>query len=161
MSVSEWKNWQPKLKLKTLNLGKCVVDINFDWRIVRTTFRDGNFTEIWAQDTPEFISYARILGYDSDVWRHFREHDVLHTWLSIKLGLPYSLTLWTEAHAKQGIYSKITRKSQGIEEFFVTEFQKFLNGADPSYALDYFINEGYTLESLKAEGLQYLKEVSQ
>lgn len=161
MSVSEWENWQPKLKLKTLNLGKCVVDVNFDWRIVRTTFRDGTFTEIWAQDTPEFIGYAQALGYDNDVWRHFREHDILHTWLSTKLGLPYSLTLWTEAHAKQGIYSKITKKSQGIEEWFVTEFQKYINGAEPGEALDYFVNEGYNLQDLRGEAQEFLREIAQ
>lgn len=138
-------------------IGLTHIDVKWDSKVVRTSYQDGTYVEMWLSGIPTIQAedWADILGYFLP-WDHFRQHELMHTWLSVQMGHPYSPTLWTVAHDGIDVPGKISRKKQGMEEWVVTEFQKYLNTGEWSRAFDCML-AGYDLPALKRGALEFLK----
>lgn len=137
-----------------LTLGESVIHINHDWQVIRTTYPDGTFAELWTSGVPpdQARQWAMALGY-ADPWDHFREHDLIHSWLALEMGLPHSPTLWSVAHGGCS-----DRDTIDWEEWLVTEFQRFLNtGERHEYPLRHLEDLGLSDETLRAEALEFLR----
>lgn len=138
-----------------LRLGEATVCIREDWQIVRTTFRDGLYCELYYPGIPptEARQYADKLGYSGDPWEHYRVHEVLHSWLAVRQGQPVSLTLWAVSHP--GHPAAISRKRQGMEEWLVTDFQRYLQTGEPGRSFGVMVR-GANLAVWRAEALEFL-----
>jgi hypothetical protein len=142
-----------------LILGECTVTVVHDWQMARTTFCDGSSAEVWVMgiDPAEGRGWCEALGY-ADLWDHLREHDLIHTWLAVRMGYPHSPTLWTVAHAGQTIYGMLDRVGIDAEEWLVTEFQRYLNtGERDEYPLRWLEERGLDPAALKAEALAFFR----
>lgn len=133
--------------------------INYDWQIIRTVFFDGYHQELWNMGiNPENAKkWANDLGF-SNPWEHFISHELLHTWLAIKMGFRFSPTLWTVAHDKIAIWGKVTRKSQGLEEWLVTEFEKYIKTCRrEEYPIKWLEDLGHSGFDLRNEAIKFLQ----
>jgi hypothetical protein len=149
-------------KDEILILGESTIKIDHINHIISTHFNDGTSVELWSDRCPNGQQDAETLGYYPPFtpWDHFREHDILHTWLALKMGYRVSPTLWTVSHsnANKLHYGMVTKKAQGMEEHFVTQFQKFLNiGIYDDWSKHWLLERGYHLDNLRSEALHFLR----
>lgn len=81
-------------------IGACTVEQTADGVI--TTFPTGKQTVAATTDDDydQQFSIACGLGYEGDVERMNREHDLLHTLIAEAMGKPYSPTLYALAHGQ-------------------------------------------------------------
>lgn len=139
-----------------LTLGESTIYINHDWQAIRTSYPDGTFAELWTSGVPpdQAREWATALGYDPpDPWEHLREHDLIHTWLAVKMGLPHSPTLRSVAHR-----GGLDRGEIDWEEWLVTEFQRYLNtGERAEYPLRHLEDRGLSVETLRAEAVDFFR----
>lgn len=102
---------------------ECDVIVYPEYRTVETWFPDGKVAigtrdgKIGNQDYAEYLGYATA-------WQALVEHELLHTWISIRLDKPYSPTLWAVAHG----YTKecAPYEERLLEEALVLSCQRFL-----------------------------------
>lgn len=118
-------------------------------RHLRTVFSDGTCVPASPHDTPEYAKTAAECGYTGDdpQWQLCREHELAHSLLATYRGLPYSKTLWAQAHG-----AKLPRGVIPAEECVVLGFQAYCNG--DLDALDVLEMYGFTtweLARLKAQ----------
>lgn len=76
------------------------------------------------------IERAAELGYNGPepTWQMSRAHELLHHYLSIQLGQPFSWTLWWEAHKTIFGLPHPPRMMYLQEELLVFAMQRHLNG---------------------------------
>jgi hypothetical protein len=76
------------------------------------------------------IERAAELGYSGHepTWQMSRAHELLHHYLSIQLGQPWSWTLWWEAHKTMFGLPRPPRMMYLQEELLVFAMQRHLNG---------------------------------
>src|SRR5947209_2625946 len=86
-----------EMRARTLTFKNCVVRLE-ESGFTETVFPDGTRVPAYPTGCPDQLKMAKALGYDADLARMCREHEVLHTWLCELFGLPYSPTLWAVAH---------------------------------------------------------------
>jgi hypothetical protein len=72
---------------------------------------------------PDAVALAHDLGYDGDTWAMSRDHELLHSWLSVRRGLPFSPTLWATSRGDKRLTADAIRE---WEEGDVLSLQKFL-----------------------------------
>jgi hypothetical protein len=91
-----------------------------------------------------------------------REHEILHTMLSLRLGHRWSNTLWAVANNRGARQQPDPNDpnfwpldAQYREEEIVMKFQAYLNGQKPTGLLQFIFHD---LESLKNHALVYLRE---
>lgn len=84
----------------TIEFRGCAVRVFPDSRYCDTTFPDGTSVPATPTNDDWYRTVARDLGYGEDTWRMCREHEILHTWLAERAGLPHSPTLWDVAHGR-------------------------------------------------------------
>jgi hypothetical protein len=155
--------WTDDLDLEVFDVGETKIHINNTWKIAISEFYDGASIELWSFDTPESRAWTKTLGYgDVDPWTHFREHEILHTWISTKLEHPYSPTLWSVAHENEKFlhFGITTKKARGMEEWAVVKWQEFLN--NPQVDLEsgpfwWWTDRGHDLFALREEALKLLR----
>jgi hypothetical protein len=58
--------------------------------------------------------------------RLWREHDLLHHWVGVLFGQPYSPTIWSECHEDHP--DALPRWARQQEEEFVAHIHRWLNG---------------------------------
>lgn len=88
-----------------------------------TVFADGTLVKAAPQDNEAYRATAERLGYGADTCRMSRDHELLHSWLSIRQGKQYSPTLWALAHDEP---ADLPAHLQ--EETLVCAFAAYLNG---------------------------------
>lgn len=133
----------------------CRVEVDLMGKHAVTIFEDGTRVHAAPHHNDEQRQTARRLGYGDDLAAMCREHEVLHTWLCERFGMPYSHTLWAVAH-DQGPGCLPIHHQHG-EEALVLAFQAYLNGRPADPALDSLTERGEDLEQLKAEALALLR----
>lgn len=91
-------------------------------RYVETVFRDASKAPATRDSTMQNLEYAQHLGYE-DTWAALLEHEIGHTLISMRLGFPYSPTLFAVAHD----YAPGTApyEEQLYEEALVLAVQRF------------------------------------
>jgi hypothetical protein len=143
--------------LKQFALGTCKIYLDSENKTVTTVFDDGTQVVASPNYRKEDIDRASELGYNGDTWRMSRVHELMHTWLAVKLDQDYSQTLWSVPnHDKPGCPEPELRE---FEEWVVCEFQKYLNGIEPNWKpLSVLAGLGFDLEELKKEALEFLGE---
>lgn len=131
-----------------LCLGDNRVWLADDGTWLRTTFPDGSHLDASVNYDAEAYHWAREFGYGTDTASMFREHEVAHTFLALKLHLPYSPTLYHTAHPET---AEVSTKRRLAEEALVADFQRLCN--DPEY-------DSHTFACLKVMGheMQTLRE---
>lgn len=111
--------------------------VYLDDNYTETRFYDNSRVPALANNDPESLKTAKDLGY-KDTAKMSREHEILHTFLSEKCGLPYSPTLWSVAHDQENC---IPVHVQYEEEAAILGFQKYLNLAVIDEYLDKMVKE--------------------
>lgn len=107
----------------------CSAEVYEDTRCVVTRFYDGSSLPAAPQDDRGYANMAEGLGYgtgEGAKWQMCRDHELLHSWLSVRCGREISPTLWAEAHGCRegtaGVLQRLTEEGQ------VLAFQAFTNG---------------------------------
>lgn len=134
----------------------CIVRMGYNGWYTETVFHDGTKVSATPTRTPEQMETALRLGYGEDVAALCREHEILHTWLCERFGLPYSPTLWAVAHGQGD--GCVALHHQQEEETLVLAFQAYLNGRDENAAaLRSLIDRGLCLDALRGDALPLLR----
>lgn len=109
--------------VRTIRLGDAVIRIDHVAHWMETVYEDGTRAPAAPQDTDEYRATAARLGYGTDTWRQCVEHEVLHTWVALKMGRPHSTILWNVAHGGAKRWPPGGRE----EEAHAMGLQRFLN----------------------------------
>jgi hypothetical protein len=81
------------------------------------------------------------------------EHETLHTFLSVKLGKPYSPTLWAVAHGL-----KTPQGLMWFEEQLVLKAQYWLNTGERPYGALFVLSwYGLDMKAVRQEALELLR----
>lgn len=137
-----------------LSIGRCAIRVWPENQYLETCFEDGTKVPAAPQDNDYYRGIAERNGYGTDTWRQCFEHEVLHTWLRVQCGDPFSLTLWGAAH---GVVQR--RGLKHDEEQVVFAFQQLLNGAEvaePDWLADMHWG-GHDMVALKEQALALLR----
>lgn len=88
------------------------------------------FVSTGNPDDPASVALAHELGYGGDTWAMSRDHELLHSWLAVRRGLPFSPTLWAVSRGDKHLTADAIRE---WEEGDVLAVQKFLRlgASDP------------------------------
>jgi hypothetical protein len=139
-------------RMQTMQFQGCTVRIFPESRYLETVYRDGTKVPAVPHNTEVYAGNARKYGYGEDTFALCREHEILHTFLAEKMGLPHSPTLWAVAHDFPA--GGPPENEFYIEEQMVLDFQTALN--DDSFhapSLDVLGD----LEGLKSEARKLLR----
>lgn len=74
-------------------------------------------------DDPASVTLAHDLGYGGDTWAMSRDHELIHSWLAVWRGLPFSPTLWAVSRGDKHLAADLIRE---WEEGDVLALQKYL-----------------------------------
>jgi len=108
----------------TFTFPGCWVHIDVAGNYLQTVFPDG--TCVTGVPMPQKDSdTARRYGYGDDWMRLWREHDLLHHWVAVQFGLPYSPTIWSECHPEHP--DALPPYARLEEEEFVADVHRWLN----------------------------------
>ena len=106
------------------------VVIDEEAQTVTTTFDDGAQLVARPSLDAESVARAQALGYRGSpaevTWAMTRDHDVLHTILAEAKGHVGSVALWTAAHPREPVTSRM-RQNADAEERTVLLMQRLLN----------------------------------
>jgi hypothetical protein len=92
------------------------------WMVTRI---DGYpFVSTGNPDDDDAVALAHELGYGGDTWAMSRDHELLHSWLAVRRGLPFSPTLWAVSRGDKRLTADAIRE---WEEGDILALQKFLN----------------------------------
>lgn len=103
-------------------VGRTLIEIGTD--LLFTVLPDGALVPAAPQDTTEYRMTAAGLGYEDDILRMCREHEVAHSLLCWLLGLPESPTMRGVAHGAA------PTPQTNLEEAAVLAFQAFARALD-------------------------------
>jgi hypothetical protein len=105
----------------TLRLGECTICIWPAEQRLETRFLSEKHVPATPNTDPTSVARAEALGYGADTWLMSLHHEILHTWLAVMQGKPYSPTLCCVAwdiHPPPGLFHD--------EECVVLAFQAYL-----------------------------------
>jgi hypothetical protein len=125
----------------------CQVWVWPETQFLRTVYPSGATVPAAPEDTAAYRATATGAGYGGDTWRLCLEHEQAHTLLAEARGLPYSPTLWAQAHGEP-----LPRGLIPAEECVVLAFQAWCNGdADALDVLEMYGWTGPELARLRAQ----------
>lgn len=137
-------------------IGDNAVYVDNQQRVLRTYFPDGTYLDASPNYDKNSFDRAVAIGYDGDTWWMSREHELVHTFLAVKAGLPYSPTLWTVAN--KGKPGDAPNDYREAEEGVVMEFQRYMNtGVAEDPRLSFLTDVGLDLPALRQEALGLLR----
>ena len=127
---------------------------------IQTIFHDGTIAAARPQDDNAYAVTTESLGYGDDRWRQCLEHEIMHTWVPMKMGEPRSRILWNVAHGG----GKRWPPGGQEEEAYVMGFQRFLNtGEENQQAYAFFQRCGnrhaQSADTVVAEARQLIKSL--
>ncbi len=124
--------------MATLFFNNCQVLIAKDSGWIDTKFEDG--TEVSTVPYDDIVTRYRSeeLGYGQNFAKMVWDNQILHTFLSEKIGLPYSPCLWSIAHNFSGD-GCVSFDEQYKEEALVLSYQKYINTKKIEPPLEEFI----------------------
>jgi hypothetical protein len=121
--------------MRVLHLGEGTIWVFHDDHYLATEYPGGTTARATPHDTDEYRDTTRDLGYGEDTWRQCLEHELLHTWVALKLGKQHSVVLWGVAHGNR-------RPIGGRrEEGYVMGLQRYLNTCETDPSVDEFFTE--------------------
>jgi hypothetical protein len=97
-----------------------------------THFADGASWGALAHDEPHYHAIAHRLGYDGDILRYCREHELAHHVIAEGFG-SHSLVLWALAHGEQPtsmIAAAEESLALNLQRYARTNENPFVDGAD-------------------------------
>lgn len=133
--------------MKTLKLGESLIRIDDGARWMETVYEDNTRAPATPQDTDEYRATTARLGYGADTWRQCREHEILHTWVALKMGMTHSVILWNVAHGG----GKRWPTGGPEEEARVMGFQRLLNTGEADDAVTFVFDTAFRLWHLTRE----------
>jgi hypothetical protein len=141
--------------IEFIDFDGCLIEVYED--NVLTKFPSGHSVAGAVNKDGSQDELAQQLGYQS-TWDMVREHEILHTWLAIKLGFPHSPTLWDVALNLLEIPNRPALIIWPGEEAAVIEFQRWLNGGVPNWDyLNCFVEKGLNMTNLYSEAMKLLR----
>jgi hypothetical protein len=106
----------------------------YEKHIITQFKSDGSVSDFWPPLHKRDFAFAAIeMGYPLDncgIMQYGIEHDLTHHWLAGAMGWPYSFSIWSAAHSKEGNSElPMDRWSQRIkdEEHLVNRMQRYIN----------------------------------
>lgn len=136
--------------MRTIQFKNCCLEIEPGF--CRTVFFNGKSVDACPQDNDEYRQRALELGYGDDTAAMSLQHEAAHTFLSEKMRLEFSPTLWIVAHSR----TDYDRKQVGAEEAMVLAFQRYCRTGKRCSALNALTDRDYDLGQLKEEFLELL-----
>ncbi len=132
----------------TYTFPACWLHVDEVGTFLHTAFPDGARLESVIDDTKD-VRTARLYGYGDDVWRLWREHDLLHHAIGTLFGHGCSPTIWAVAHP--GEPRALERWIQRDEERFIGLVHRWLNVGEWNPELGVLETFGRTRQELEAE----------
>jgi hypothetical protein len=111
-------------KIITYTFPCCWVHIDEDASFLHTAFDSGRILEA-VVDEKKDTDTAQRYGYGSNVWRLWREHDVLHHTVGTLFGHGVSPTIWSVAHMDSPEALPLWVRLE--EEGFIADIHRWLN----------------------------------
>jgi hypothetical protein len=141
--------------MRIYQFSNCVVRHDPRLSYTETRFNDGSVARSMSTGTHEQLAMAYQLGYGGDCATLCAEHEILHTFVSEKLGLPHSPAIWAAAHGQPPVAEALWEQYQ--EDEIVYALQAWLNGQPASPALQSLALRGVDLNVLRREALSLLR----
>ena len=126
----------------------CWLFVDEPGTFLHTAFPDGARLESVIDDAKD-LRTAQRYGYGDDVWRLWREHDLLHHAIGTLFGHGFSPTIWSVAH--EGDPRALPRWIQRDEERFVGLVHRWLNLDEWHFELGVLETFGRTRDELNVE----------
>lgn len=138
-----------------LRLGGCYAFVDHGTRVVETHFPDGTVLVACPEDDDDYRRTARDCGYGEDVWALCREHELIHQFLAVRMGLDCSPTLWSVHHRDDP--AAPDAEARATEEWLVLCFQRWLNGGLPDEVFGLLGERGLDVIALRDEARRLLR----
>jgi hypothetical protein len=87
--------------MRVYDFPSVTVRIYAAWHTVETEFADGAILIASPEDNDNYRNTAQRLGYRDDTWTMCRDHELTHTIIAIRSGLPWCPVLHQVAHPEQ------------------------------------------------------------
>ena len=133
------------------------------YNYIETKFDDGTFVPAKPNYNEMALTTAKDLGYEENnqgIELMTVHHELLHTILCEKCGLPYSPTLWSVAHQQKPEFGAIDVWRQYEEEALVLSYQKYMHTCIIEPPLEFYISQsGLKLPKLKKEINEIFNEI--
>lgn len=126
----------------------CWLFVDEPGTFLHTAFPDGTKLESVIDEAKDQRTAQRY-GYGDDVWRLWREHDLLHHAIGTLFGHGHSPTIWSVAHSNDS--RALPRWIQRDEERFVGFVHRWLNLDEWHPELGVLETFGRTRDELKYE----------
>lgn len=108
----------------TYTFPKCWVHVDEAGSFLHTAFESGRILES-VMDPQKDIATAREYGYADNIWRLWREHDILHHTIGTLFGYGVSPTIWSVAHEDHPEALPLWARHR--EEGFIAHVHRWLN----------------------------------
>lgn len=135
---------------RTIRLGGCRIAVDDAARLLVTVFPDGSELPAAGNSDPESVAYAHELGYGGDTWAMSRDHEVAHTFLAVRAGLPFCPVLHRAACGCPADMPPGPDERQRIEAG-VLAFQRFARTGEGRWDVIYFLAHLGDPDGLAAE----------
>lgn len=144
--------------METLFFNSCLVKIFPETGYIETRYDDDSVARVIPNYNEIEFFTAKSLGYENNIKLMTIHHEILHTYLAEKIGLPYSPTLWAVAHNFGSGCAPIEEQWQ--EEALVLSYQKYLNKKEIEPPLEnYLTNYKLKLRSLTSETKSLIEDI--
>lgn len=138
--------------METLFFNGCIVKVFPETGYTETRYDDNSFVPAMPNYDPASFFTANDLGYGVNTKLMTIHHEILHTFLAEKIGLPHSPTLWAVAHNFGS--GCVPVEKQWEEEALVLSYQKYLNVAEVEPPLENYLETNkLKLRQLKHDSL--------
>jgi hypothetical protein len=111
-------------KIITYTFPRCWVHVDEAASFLHTAFDTGRILEA-VIDADKDAATAQSYGYGDDIWRLWREHDVLHHTVGTLFGEGVSPTIWAVAHMDDPAALPLWARQE--EEVFIAHVHRWLN----------------------------------
>lgn len=108
----------------TYTFPRCWVHIDEEASFLHTAFDSGRILESVIVPEEDLIT-AQNYGYGDNIWRLWREHDVLHHSIGTLFGHGLSPTIWAMAHMDSPEALPLWARQE--EEVFIAHIHRWLN----------------------------------
>lgn len=132
----------------TYTFPRCWVHIDEAASFLHTAFDSGRILESVIVEGKDQKT-ARRYGYGDDIWRLWREHDVLHHTVGTLFGQGQSPTIWTIAHPESP--DALAVHFQREEEAFIGHIHRWLNLDEWHPDLSALGNFGVSLDTMQKQ----------
>jgi hypothetical protein len=138
----------------TFTFPGCWVHVDDAGHFLFTVFPDGRELTSVPMESKDRAT-AQQYGYGDNWLQLWREHDLLHHWVAVQFGQPYSPTIWSECHQESP--DALPRWARQQEEDFVAHVHRWLNLGHWHDALWPIAYLNRDVEAMRQEALRLLR----